>query len=76
MLLSLKNPEEQLLIAEVVIRQGHTVRATEKLVATHFANQGTESPTRSGGNGSRHAALPPQLPHICRTGCSSISPRM
>jgi ParB family chromosome partitioning protein len=59
-LLALKTAEEQLLIAEVVIRQGHTVRATEKLVASHFANQGTERPTRSGGNGPRSAALPPQ----------------
>jgi len=57
-LLSLKSPEEQLLIAQAVVRQGHTVRATEKLVATHFANQGTERPTRSGGNGSRGALSP------------------
>jgi ParB family chromosome partitioning protein len=63
-LLSLRTPEEQRLIADVVVRQGHTVRATEKLVATHFANQGAERPTRSGSNGSRHAALPPQFLHI------------
>jgi len=63
-LLSLKSPEEQLLIAEVVVRQGHTVRATEKLVANHFANQGAERPTRSGGNGSRHAALSPAYLHV------------
>jgi len=63
-LLSLKTPEEQRLIAETVIRQGHTVRATEKLVASHFASQGTERPTRSGGNGARHAALSPQMQHV------------
>jgi len=63
-LLSLKTPEEQILIAEVVIRQGHTVRATEKLVASHFANQGTERPTRSGGNGPRHGALSPQFQNV------------
>jgi ParB family chromosome partitioning protein len=63
-LLSLKSPEEQLHIAEAVVRQGHTVRATEKLVATHFANQGAERPTRSGGNGARHAALAPALLHV------------
>ena len=63
-LLSLKSPEEQLLIAETVVRQGHTVRATEKLVALHFANQGTERPTRSGGNGARHAALTPQYLNV------------
>jgi ParB family chromosome partitioning protein len=63
-LLSLKTPEEQRLIADTVIRQGHTVRATEKLVASHFASQGTERPTRSGGNGSRNTALTPQLLHV------------
>ena len=63
-LLSLKSPEEQLLIAEMVVRQGHTVRATEKLVATHFANQGTERPTRSGANGSRHGMLSPAYLHV------------
>ena len=61
-LLSLKSHEEQLLIAEAVIRHGHTVRATEKLVATHFANQGAEKPTRSGGNGSRHARAGAAIP--------------
>jgi ParB family chromosome partitioning protein len=63
-LLALKSPEEQLLIAQVVMRQGHTVRATEKLVATHFANQGTERPTRSPGNGTRHAPLSPAILHV------------
>jgi ParB family chromosome partitioning protein len=62
-LLSLKTPEEQRLIADIVIRQGHTVRATEKLVASHFASQGTERPTRSGGNGSKQT-LTPQLQHV------------
>jgi len=63
-LLSLKTPEEQILIAEIVIRQGHTVRATEKLVASHFASQGSERPTRSGSNGSKHAALTPHLQNV------------
>jgi len=63
-LLALKSAEEQLLIAEIVIRQGHTVRATEKLVASHFAKQGTERPTRSGGNGPRQPALPPQYQNV------------
>jgi ParB family chromosome partitioning protein len=61
-LLSLKSAEEQLHLAEVVIRQGHTVRATEKLVANHFANQGTQRPTRS-GNG-RGPGLTPQYQHL------------
>jgi ParB family chromosome partitioning protein len=63
-LLALKSAEEQLLIAEIVIRQGHTVRATEKLVASHFASQGAEKPTRSGGNGARQTALTPQMLHL------------
>ncbi|HEX4085739.1 MAG TPA: ParB/RepB/Spo0J family partition protein [Chthoniobacteraceae bacterium] len=63
-LLSLKTPDEQLLIAEMVVRQGHTVRATEKLVANHFATQGAERPTRSGGNGLRAQTLAPQFLHM------------
>jgi ParB family chromosome partitioning protein len=63
-LLSLKTPEEQLVIAKEVIRHGHTVRATEKVVASHFADQGTERPTRSGANGPRHGALTPQFLHV------------
>lgn len=47
-LLSLKSQEEQLLIAESIMRHHYTVRATEKLVASHFARQGTTKPTRGG----------------------------
>ena len=57
-LLSVKEPEEQRIIADMVIRQSLTVRATEKLVASHFAKQGTEKPTRAGGNGSRPGLAP------------------
>jgi ParB family chromosome partitioning protein len=39
-LLSVKNPEEQRLLAEHVIRQHSTVRAAEKLVQDHNARQG------------------------------------
>lgn len=46
-LLSLKAPDEQLLIAESVLRHNHTVRMTEKLVANHFASHGAQRPTRS-----------------------------
>jgi ParB family transcriptional regulator, chromosome partitioning protein len=62
-LLSLKSSEEQLLIAERVLREGHTVRATEKLIANHLAGRGTPRATRSGGNGNGHA-LSPQLQHL------------
>jgi ParB family chromosome partitioning protein len=61
-LLSLKNHDEQRLIAEAVIRHGHTVRATEKLVASHFEQQGAERPTRS--NHPRQGGLAPQLLHV------------
>ena len=47
-LLSLKSHEEQTLIAEIVIKQNHTVRAAEKLIAKHFSDQGTQRATRSG----------------------------
>jgi ParB family chromosome partitioning protein len=36
-LLSLKSQDEQLLIAENILRHGYTVRATERNIATHFA---------------------------------------
>jgi ParB family chromosome partitioning protein len=46
-LLSLKSPDEQLHIAESVMRHNHTVRTTEKLVANHYTSNGTQRPTRS-----------------------------
>ena len=39
-LLALKSPEDQRVLAEVVIRQHGTVRTAEKLVAAHLAKQG------------------------------------
>jgi ParB family chromosome partitioning protein len=48
-LLSIKNPEEQQALAEILIRQNGTVRAAEKLVAEHLARQGN----RHTGPGSR-----------------------
>ncbi|MEA3187483.1 MAG: ParB family transcriptional regulator, chromosome partitioning protein [Chthoniobacter sp.] len=50
-LLALKSQEEQLLIAENVLRHQYTVRATEKLVTNHFTKQGVARPTRSGPSG-------------------------
>lgn len=47
-LLALKSHQEQLLIAERILRQNHTVRTAEKLVASHFAQQGVERPGRNG----------------------------
>ena len=39
---------EQALIADEIIRRSLTVRAAEKLVAQHFARNGTVKPTRNG----------------------------
>jgi len=47
-LLSLKSHDEQLLIAEAILRHNHTVRSAEKLVANHFAHQGSPRPGKSG----------------------------
>ncbi|MEI8340115.1 MAG: ParB/RepB/Spo0J family partition protein [Verrucomicrobiota bacterium] len=46
-LLALKTHEEQLLIAESILRHNHTVRSAEKLVAAHFSQQGTVRPGRN-----------------------------
>ena len=64
-LLSIKSHEEQILIAEMIIKQNHTVRAAEKLVAKHFSNQGTQKATRSGSsNSSSNNGLTPALLHL------------
>lgn len=60
-LLSLKSHEEQILIAEIVVKHNHTVRAAEKLVAKHFSDQGTQRATR-GGPATR--SLSPALLHV------------
>ena len=61
-LLSLKSHDEQLLIAESILRHNHTVRSAEKLVAAHFAQQGAVRPAR-GGQTVNHA-LSPALLHV------------
>src|SRR5260221_3620094 len=50
-LLSLKFHEEQRGLADEIIRRSLTVRAAEKLVASHFASNGATKPTRGGGSG-------------------------
>ncbi|HWB59327.1 MAG TPA: ParB/RepB/Spo0J family partition protein [Chthoniobacteraceae bacterium] len=60
-LLALKSHEEQVLIAEVVIKHNHTVRAAEKLVAKHFTDQGTQRATRGG---AAPKSLAPALLHL------------
>jgi len=61
-LLSLKSHEEQRLLAEEIIRKSLTVRAAEKLIASHFERNGTTKPTRGGSAGP--AALSPAVQHL------------
>lgn len=60
-LLSIKSHEEQTLIAEIVVKHNHTVRAAEKLVAKHFSDQGTQKATRGG---AVPKSLSPALLHL------------
>jgi len=62
-LLSIKSHEEQMLIAEMIIKHNHTVRAAEKLVAKHFSNQGTQRTTRSNSS-NNGPSLSPALLHL------------
>jgi ParB family transcriptional regulator, chromosome partitioning protein len=48
-LLGLADPQEQEVVAEMVIRQGATVRTTEKLVAQYISQRGLPKAGRSGG---------------------------
>ena len=48
-LLALKEPAEQLLIAETVLRRSATVRATERLVARHLGNLRSRKKRHSSG---------------------------
>ena len=50
-LLSIKERDGQALLAEEIIRRSLTVRAAEKLVAQHFAQNGAAKPTRSASSG-------------------------
>jgi ParB family chromosome partitioning protein len=61
-LLSLRNHNEQKLIAEEIIKRSLTVRAAEKLIATHFEQNGTPKPTRSATTAS--GGLSPALTHL------------
>jgi ParB family chromosome partitioning protein len=60
-LLALKSPDEQALLADEIIRHNLTVRAAEKLVARHFAENGTQKPTR---NGAPRPMLAPAVLHL------------
>ena len=62
-LLSVKERDEQALLAEEIIRRSLTVRGAEKLVAQHFAQNGTVKPTRTGPSGGG-PALAPAYQHV------------
>ncbi len=59
-LLSLKSPEEQRLLADQIIRRQLTVRAAEKLIAMHFEQNGATKPTR----GQQGTQLAPAVQHL------------
>ena len=59
-LLGLERTDEQLVLAEAVIRQAATVRTTEKLVADHLARQGLLRSGKSGARPNRTLAGAPQ----------------
>jgi len=61
-LLSLKSHEEQRLLADEIIRKRLTVRAAERLIASHFERNGTPKPTRGGHSGP--PSLAPAVQHL------------
>jgi ParB family chromosome partitioning protein len=60
----LKATEEQVVLAEEIIRRSLTVREAEKLVANHFTQNGAVRPTRSGGGQRVSPMLTPALLHV------------
>jgi len=63
-LLSLKSRDEQALLADAIIRKSLTVRAAEKLVASHFEQNGAAKPTRANSPGPGGSALAPAVQHL------------
>ncbi len=63
-LLSLKSPDEQVLLAQEIIRRNLTVRAAEQLVNSHFSQNGNAKPTRGGTSPGGAAALAPAMAHL------------
>ncbi len=63
-LLSLKSHDEQLMLAEEIIRRSLTVRAAEKLVNAHFTQIGAVKPTRGNASATGPASLVPALMHL------------
>ncbi|MBV9491731.1 MAG: ParB/RepB/Spo0J family partition protein [Verrucomicrobia bacterium] len=55
-LLGLETPQDHEVVAEMVIRQGATVRATEKLVAQYLSRRGLAKPGRPGAKPAADAS--------------------
>jgi ParB family chromosome partitioning protein len=64
-LLSLKSHEEQKLLADMIIRQGASVRVAEKLAAEQLARTG-KAPSKRSGSGGGSASDPEISPAIAR----------
>ena len=62
-LLGVKTPEEQRLLAEQIIRRNASVRDAEELIAAHLAGAG-EKKKRKGKAGRGIPELPPALKHL------------
>jgi ParB family transcriptional regulator, chromosome partitioning protein len=61
-LLSLRSHNEQRLLAAEIVKRSMTVRAAEKLIATHFEQNNTPKPMRSATTAS--GGLSPALTHL------------
>jgi ParB family chromosome partitioning protein len=60
-LLSAKGQDEQLALAEETLRRGLTVRGAEKLLADHFAGDGSRKPKRGAASSPQ---LEPAIAHL------------
>lgn len=64
-LLSLKSPEEQRMLADMIIRQSASVRVAEKLAAQHLARTGKQPSSRqSSGGGASEGELSPAVQRV------------
>lgn len=62
-LLSLKSPDEQKLLADLIIRQGASVRVAEKLAAQHLERTG-KGPSSKGASSSSSAEISPAVQRV------------
>lgn len=63
-LLSLRTKEEQQLLADMILRQGASVRVAEKLVADHQAKSGQQNPISGKRKKSQALQLTPAIQHV------------